>query len=205
MLVLVLAVAFSLGCSGKTTVREEMIDTSPRQGSDEKKETVKESDEAKEEASKEEPKEESKEQPSSQLPSPGIGGGPGGGQAPTPMTPGDGRDKTEREGGKEARESYYQQNLVYPGSEPLPGPGLPDPPGFTGRSILSKDPADKVASWYANKFGEKASMNKMGMGKGEQYRVIINDKDSGYSTDILIHQIDSNNPTRILISLRDAE
>ena len=205
---IMLLIVFAFGCSGKTTVKEELIDTSPRQKAEEKKETVKEpqteQEKIAEEVKKEENKEGSKGGPSSPLPSPGISG-PGGGTTPTPGTPGGSGGPTEREGGKEAREKYMQDNLAYPGSEPYTGASLPDSPGFTGKTLLSKDPAGTVASWYMNKYKDKATMNQTKSGQGEEYKINIVDKENGYSASVLIHKLDQNNPTRILISLYNTE
>ena len=200
MLILLFALAFALGCSGKTTVKEELTDTSPRPKTAEENKQA--TDQPSETTTNEEKKKEGETGEQRPAPTPGTDSGSSGSMTPSGGSDNSGGGKTEEGGGREAREKYYQDNLAYPGATQDTSFQAPETPGFTGKTLISNDAAGTVAKWYMDKFGEKATMNQSpSRSGGEQYNIYVTDKDNGYTANIMINRIDKNNPTRILISL----
>jgi hypothetical protein len=98
-------------CSGKTTVRDEMVDKTPR--ADKQTENSSQAD------TSAQPNQTEEEQQSATEPEPRPAPGQddeSGSNKGTPPIPGTDDNRTENGGGKEARDSYLNQEITYPGS-----------------------------------------------------------------------------------------
>ena len=182
-----------LGCGGKTTVREEMIDTTPREDKTEAKseQPVEAPDEQKQEPDEE-------EKTPDPRPAPGTDPEPEKPYRP-PVGPGltPGRDNA---GGKEAREKYMDNQLSYPGSQPSQMPSMPPSAGHSGKTVMTDDPPEQVAGWYANKFGNMAKTNQTDE-FGTSMTII--DKVNGYKSDVVIQKSGTQGKTLIIIHVED--
>ena len=194
-----LMIAVFFGCSGKTTVHEEMINKSPdevqnngEQISDEIKEAA---DEEKKKQEDEVKEKEEKEKPS-RRPAPGQEEP----KSPPSSFVGDSSGKLEPEK-KISRESYLKSTLKYPGSQPIDTIKIPSTSGHSGGNFLSDDKPDKIVSWYKSKLGEKAQVNQTGSGMSEDYHIFVNDTETGFKSNIIIAGSGEKGKTSIIISI----
>ena len=199
------SLVFSLGCSGKTTVKEQLTDTSPRpKTAEENKQTTNQTPPSETTTNEEQKTGGNSGERPAPTPTPTPGTETGGGTTIPPSGGVSGGGKSEQGGGKDARERYYQDNLAYPGGTLDTNMPSEDSPGYTGKTLISKDSPDAVAKWYMDKLGTKASMNQSGSHtSGSTYSISVNDKDSGYTANIFISKVNKNSPTRIIISVKD--
>jgi hypothetical protein len=186
-------------CSGKTTVRDEMVDKTPRAEKQTENPAQKDTT-AQPEQTKQDP-----QQPGTQPePRPAPGQDESGSNKGTPPVPGT-DDRTENSGGKEARDAYLNQEITYPGStEQSSGFNPPMSPGRSGKSFLSNDTPEQITGWYQNKFGESASMSTRQVGSSTEYHLTITDSAKGYKSDIMVTRFSPQGQTTIMIRVEDA-
>lgn len=183
-------------CSGKTTVRDEMVDKTPRA----EKPAV--TDTSTQPAQTEQDPQQPETQPDPR-PAPGQDDESGSNKGTPPM-PATGDDRTENSGGKEARDTYLSQEITYPGStEQSSGFNPPMSPGRSGKSFLSNDTPEQITGWYQNKFGESASMSTRLVGSSTEYHITISDLARGYKSDVMVTRFSPQGQTTIMVRVED--
>lgn len=203
ILVFIVTLMF-LGCGGKTTVKEEFIDTTPREDKSktvsEKKDTPAEEKKSEEqtqddqESARDKTEKDSGENGStSPRPAPGQDDSGNGGMLPVPDRPSGAGNTADRE--------KYMEDLMYPNSQPVQGPSLPPSNVHSGRTIVSSDSPETVTAWYMNKFGDKATPST------SPYGTVINvdDPGKGYQSTITVQKAGNQGQTLIVISVKNKE
>lgn len=190
---ILLILVFIVACGGKTTVRDEMIDTSPREES-----TRTPAQQPVEPPDQEVPEETPADEDTKPEPRPAPGTGDEVEPERPPVRPdpppSPSSDPTERD-------SYMNNQLVYPNSQPSElMSSAPSSTRTSNITLLSDDSPDQVIAWYTNKFGNRASVNPSPYGTD----VIINDSEKGYRSSVLVQQAGSQGKTLIVISVSDA-
>ncbi|MBU1023073.1 hypothetical protein KKB99_02195 [bacterium] len=196
-----LVIALFAGCSGKTTVHEEMINKSPdetqndgQQISDEIRKAADEEKKVQEEEANAGEEEEKPER----RPAPGQDNS----KYVPPVNEGGGSGKLEPDS-KVSRENYLNNTLTYPGSERNDTIKIPSTVGHTGGTFLTDDNPDKVATWYKTKLGDKASVNQTGTGMSGDYHISVDDNENGFKSNIIISRTGDQGKTRIIISVTE--
>jgi hypothetical protein len=199
-----LIVVMFLGCSGKTTVHEEMINTTESEenkdntGQQLSDEIQKAADEEKAKQEEESGKEEEKPE---KRPAPGQEK-TGDSDKQTPAFPATGPGKRKSHS-KEDRERYLNNNMTYPGSKPADGMDLPGSSNHTSVTLLTNDAPDHVSLWYQTQFAGDAQVNQTGDKFNPEYHITVNDKTNGYKTNLIISKSGGQGQTRIIVSVKD--
>lgn len=202
-----LIVVMLFGCSGKTTVHEEMINTS----SDDKTEPTGQQlsddiqDAADEEKANQDEEAKKEEEKPEKRPAPGQGRLGGSDRDKDKQDPFSDTGSSKKKGhSKEERQRYIDSNMKYPGSEEIDGFGLPASNTNTNVTLLSNDKPDQVAMWYQTQFAGKTSVNRQGDKLNPEYHISVNDQEKGYKSNIIISKSGGQGQTRIILSVSDA-
>ncbi|MCD6216246.1 hypothetical protein J7L05_00115 [bacterium] len=199
-----LIVVMFLGCSGKTTVHEEMINTTESEenkdntGQQLSDEIQKAADDEKVKQEEESGKEEEKPE---KRPAPGQEK-TGDSDKRTPAFPATGPSNNQGHS-KEDRERYMNNNMTYPGSQPIEGFQPSGTSSHTSVTLLTNDSPDQVSLWYQTQFAGDAQVNQRGDKFNPEYHITVNDKANGYKTNLIISKSGGQGQTRIIVSVKD--